>query len=81
MAAEHADQLEQTLWAALRMFEESASIHRRMASRAEQSEPAMARRYHERAEESQSRIDLLRRILLGENGSAGAPRPAAAPAR
>ena len=68
MAAEHGELLEQTLWAALRMFEESASIHRRMASRAEQGEPVMARRYHERAEETQARIELLRRILLGENG-------------
>ena len=69
MAAGHEDLLEQTLWAALRMFEESASIHRRMASRAEHGEPALARRYHERADESQSRTDLLRRILLGENGA------------
>ena len=69
MAAEHDELLEQTLWEALRMFEESASLHRRMASRAEQGEPAMARRYQERAGETQSRIDLLRRILLGENGA------------
>jgi two-component system chemotaxis response regulator CheB len=69
MAAEHADLLEQTLWEALRMFEESANLNRRMAERAKHAEPDMARRYADRATESQSRIDLIRRILLGESGA------------
>ena len=78
MAAEQADLLEQTLWEALRMFEENASLHRRMAQRAAQAEPEMARRYRERADETQARTDLIRRILLGENGSGGrAGRPGA----
>ena len=73
MAAEHDDLLEQTLWEALRMFEESAKLHRRMAERARDAEPAMARRYAERAEENLTRTEVIRRVLLGENGFAPPP--------
>jgi len=68
MAAEHDDLLEQTLWEALRMFEENGSLHHRMAERARQSQPRMADRYAERAAHNQTRSELLRRVLLGENG-------------
>ena len=71
-AAEHDGQLEQTLWAALRMFEENANLHRRMAQRAERTDSMAARRFRERADETQGRIELLRRLLLGENGAGGA---------
>ena len=67
MAAEHDHLLEQTLWEALRMFEESANLHRRMAERARRNQPEMAGRYAERAAETQARIEMIRRILLGEN--------------
>ena len=71
-AAEHDGQLELTLWAALRMFEENANLHRRMAQRAERTDSMAARRFRERADETQGRIELLRRLLLGENGAGGA---------
>ena len=72
MAAGHDELLEQTLWEALRMFEESASIHRRMAERAKSDQPDLAERFGERAAEANRRTDLLRGILLGENGARGA---------
>jgi two-component system chemotaxis response regulator CheB len=49
MAAEHDGLLEQTLWEALRMFEESGALHRRMAERARLSQPDLARRCAARA--------------------------------
>ncbi len=73
MAAEHDGLLEQTLWEALRMFEENANLHRRMAERAERTQPEMAHRYADRAAEVQTRAELIRRILLGENGRAAPP--------
>ena len=71
MAAGHNELLEQTLWEALRMFEENASMHRRMADRARSDQPDMAERFRERAEEVNRRTDLLRKLLLGENGGGG----------
>jgi hypothetical protein len=61
------------------MFEESTALYRRMADRARQAEPHMARRYADRAEEVQTRAELIRRILLGEtSGAAGGDRRARA---
>ena len=67
MAAEHESELEQTLWAAMRMFQESASLYRRMAERAG-PQGEMTRRYRERADEEEARTELIRKLLLGENG-------------
>ena len=75
MAAEHESMLEQTLWAALRMFQEQAALHWRMADKAEQTQPDLAPRFRERAEENEARSELIRKILLGEtSGSPAAPR-------
>jgi two-component system chemotaxis response regulator CheB len=71
IAAGHDGLLEQTLWEAMRMFEENANLHRRMARRAEATDPAVARRYAQRAAEMIARTDVIRRILLGENGGGG----------
>lgn len=68
MAAEHGELLEQTLWEALRMFEETAHIHRRVAERRSEDQPELARRFTERAAQMQQRSELIRRILLGEAG-------------
>ena len=75
MAAEHDSHLESTLWAAARMFQESASLHRRMERKArETGQSDMARRYHERAEEHDARTEAVRKLLLGEGGgSSGEP--------
>lgn len=74
VAAGHAELLEQTLWEALRMFEESANLHRRMAERAARDQPEMAVRYADRVAETQSRIQIIRGILLGENNGARVAR-------
>lgn len=72
MVAEHGELLEQMLWEALRMFQENVVLHRRMAERARGTHPEMSARYAERAEEAQQRTELIRRILLGENGGPSA---------
>jgi two-component system chemotaxis response regulator CheB len=67
MAAEQGELLEQTLWEALRMFEERAELHRRMADRAKVQFPEVAARYADRAAEAHSSTEVIRRILLGES--------------
>lgn len=58
--------LDGALWAAMRALEESASLARRMASRArERNHPHSAERYDERAEASQTQAELIRGLLLG----------------
>jgi two-component system chemotaxis response regulator CheB len=67
MAAEHESQLESTLWEAVRMFQESASMHRRMEIKARESGVhEMADRYGERAAEHEARTELMRGLLLHE---------------
>jgi two-component system chemotaxis response regulator CheB len=67
MAAEHDSGLESTLWEAIRMFQESASLHRRMENRArENGNTEMADRYGERSTEQEMRSDLIRHLLLHE---------------
>ena len=69
MAAEHESELEQTLWASLRMFQENAALHDRMATKAdERGDPMMSGRWRERAEESRRRTEIIRQILLGRGG-------------
>lgn len=77
-AVEQSENLESTLWAALRMFEEKVLLHRRMAQSAENSQNHyMAMRFGERAEESTRQAEVIRRLLLGEpQQSAAAGRPA-----
>ncbi len=67
IAAEHESHLESTLWEAVRMFQESAVMHRRMAAKArEQGLGDMAARYAERAVEHEARAELMRKLLLQE---------------
>jgi two-component system chemotaxis response regulator CheB len=56
--------LDEALWAALRALEESASLARRMASRArERNHHHSAQRYDERARGSESQAELIRQVL------------------
>jgi two-component system chemotaxis response regulator CheB len=67
MALAHDSQLESTMWAALRMFQENAALHHRMASKAKDSgNVEIAGRFAERATEQEGRADLMRKLLLGE---------------
>jgi two-component system chemotaxis response regulator CheB len=77
MLAEHTSELEQTLWEALRMFQENAVLHHRMADRAARSQPDVAARYRERAEQSLARTELIRRVLLGESDPGAGERRSA----
>ena len=67
ITADRDSHLEATLWEAARMFQESAALHRRMARRAmETGEGEMGRRYAERADEQESRTEVVRKLLLRE---------------
>jgi two-component system chemotaxis response regulator CheB len=67
MLSEQESVLESTLWDAVRMFQESAALNRRLEKKAiEAGESDMARRYCERAEEREARTETVRRILLGD---------------
>ena len=71
-AVEQSSQPESTLWAALRMFQEKAALHRRMAESAETGGDAdMAIGFRERAVESAAQTEVLRRLPLGEPPSGG----------
>ncbi len=67
MASEHDSHLESTLWEAVRMFQESAAMHRRMEAKAhERGVNDMAARYGERAAEQEARTETMRQLLLHE---------------
>ncbi len=75
MASEQESVLESTLWAAMRMFEENASLHLRMAAKAEAANlPDMAARFNERARECERSTDVIRQLLLGEGPDGGPHR-------
>ncbi|HEX8911955.1 MAG TPA: chemotaxis protein CheB [Humisphaera sp.] len=70
-AAAQASVLESTLWAALRMFQEKAALHKRMADNATASRnEVLAERFRERAAESEVQTEVIRRLLL-ENPAPG----------
>jgi two-component system, chemotaxis family, protein-glutamate methylesterase/glutaminase len=59
------DGLEAALWTALRALEESSALRRRMAAHArERGMTAIADAYEDHAEESETRADSVRRILV-----------------
>lgn len=67
MADDHNSQLESTLWEAVRMFQENAALHRRMEAKTrERGVHDMADRYGERAQEQETRSELMRKLLLKE---------------
>jgi two-component system, chemotaxis family, protein-glutamate methylesterase/glutaminase len=69
MAAEHNSILESTLWEAVRMFQESAALNRRLERKAmEMGNGDMQGRYRERSEEAEQRAEVVRHILLNEIG-------------
>ena len=78
--ADQNEQLEHTLWSALRALEEQAGLRRRMALHAEHvGRRDAVRQFEEEAKQAERRAGTLRRLLSG----AGEPRlveaPAAAP--
>jgi two-component system chemotaxis response regulator CheB len=82
LAAEQRQAIETALWEALRALEESASLYRRMAVRAEASKHDLAvSSYQERAANTESNSRILRDFLLQVNHQeSGDDPPAAAPA-
>lgn len=66
------DSLDQALWSGLRALEESAELRRRMASHARtRGMDQMARTYDEHAQESETRANVIRRVLMPERPEAG----------
>lgn len=67
LLAKQADNLEITLWAAVRALEENAALARRMEKRMSQlGNAAVSNRYERRAQAAEAHADALRRILYTE---------------
>ncbi|HVQ15260.1 MAG TPA: chemotaxis protein CheB, partial [Vicinamibacterales bacterium] len=65
LVATQAEDLEQALWTALRVLEESGTLRRRMAAHArERGMTAIAKSYEEHAQDSDQRARLLRRVIV-----------------
>lgn len=68
LLASQFDNLEATLWAAVRALEENASLARRMERWMEQRGNAGGKtRYDRRAREAETHAETLRRLLMGEH--------------
>ncbi|HEY4597082.1 MAG TPA: chemotaxis protein CheB [Thermoanaerobaculia bacterium] len=68
LLAEQDDNLEFTLWAAVRAFQENADLARRMEhTMANRGAAAGRDRYHRRAEEADRHAEVLRRMLVHEH--------------
>jgi two-component system chemotaxis response regulator CheB len=79
LGAEQRQAIETALWEALRALEESASLYRRMAHRAEASKQHLtASTYGERAANTESNSRVLREFLLQVNQHDGTEDPAVA---
>lgn len=67
--AEQSDALEQALWVALRALKEQSALSTKLAKRAkERNHSISANRFAARAQEADSRADVIRRVLLqGKN--------------
>jgi two-component system, chemotaxis family, protein-glutamate methylesterase/glutaminase len=75
LTAEQAEDLEHTLWSALRALEEQASLRRRMAQHAEKiGRRAVAREFEKQAQSAEQRAGSMRRMLLrqGRDAATGA---------
>ncbi|NOK19699.1 chemotaxis protein CheB [Corallococcus carmarthensis] len=74
------NQLDGALWAALRALEESASLSRRLATKARQrGHDLSAQRFEERARTSEAQVELLRKAMLDASPSGEASSGPAAP--
>jgi len=70
--AEQSEALETALWVALNTLQENADLARRMAAQARQrNQTALARRFQQKVDEAESRITLIRQVLLKEETIAG----------
>jgi two-component system chemotaxis response regulator CheB len=67
LLAEQTAKIEETLWVALRMFEERKNLLTTMVSQSEGKPNALTRSTEERAQESQVHIDRIRAMLLSSD--------------
>ena len=82
LLAEQVEAAEGALWAAIRVLEEKAALHRELAGRAQQRDAGLAAGFHdERSQEAQQSAatlrELLRRPLGGTTSEVHAPTDAA----
>jgi two-component system chemotaxis response regulator CheB len=71
---EHGELLEDALWNAVRVLEESASLARRLAHRADTAgQKVSAQHFEARAEAQEQRADVVRRLLLNTDAPATVP--------
>lgn len=70
--AEQTNKIEETMWAALRMFEERKNL---LTTVAQEQSGAVARSAQERAAASQVHIDRIRAILQTADGSTSGDVP------
>lgn len=69
MFAEQSEALEEALWTALNTLEESAALARRMARQArEQNRDWLATRFAQKEREAEQRAEVLRQVLLNDDG-------------
>jgi two-component system chemotaxis response regulator CheB len=74
-------QVEAALWAALRALEEQVNLAKRLAARArELKQDRSAERFAERAAAAEAHAQVVRRMLIGENGQRSPPAAATEPA-
>jgi two-component system chemotaxis response regulator CheB len=69
------EQIEFTLWAALRGFVEQAKLMDELARQAEARESRSAARYRERAAEAHAHAATLRALLASSNDAGGSSKP------
>jgi two-component system chemotaxis response regulator CheB len=65
LSNDQSKKIEETLWIALRMFEERKNLSKNMAHK--QDSPRMKQMYEQNAQEAEKHIDLIRSLLLATN--------------
>jgi two-component system chemotaxis response regulator CheB len=76
LLAMQVEEAEGALWAAIRVLEEKAALHRELADRAEKHHRGLGRDYHrERAQEAQESAATLRELLRQPVGRTGPSPP------
>lgn len=66
--------LDVALWAALRALEEHSALHTRMAKHArERGSDLIAQKYEREARDAEDQADRIRRVLISDSPSSGAP--------